>query len=391
MNNEVLLPAVLGITIGLLLVVAAAFRSAKAPSGGVLSRAATTGLLVYAVVTVPFFARGGLTLPWLLVMLAVLGLVLVAAAKGAVASVPGWIRALVAVGLAAVMLVSAGQTLALLTRVDPRMVVVVLTVVTGLIVGLQGLAAAGRVASTTVWILLVPIVISLALGFLLGGFGEVVTPIVPVAGPSVMVIAALTVSVLTIAWADPGLGSLIERLAQRWVARVAIPALAIVVLMALGQLMFLGGSILAPSMQFFVVPSNIDILPALAAVLLAISTMVFAGLISAPLAGLHSLGGGRWVAGGAVAAALLALLNPGAEQILVATGMVGAAALGATFGSGDQNRACAIGVAAAVIAVVAMVALDQWHMGLPSVVATVVIAAVSAITGRVKSTPTPVA
>ncbi len=388
MNNEVLLPAVLGITIALLLVVVTAYRSSSPPSDGAWRRATATGLLVYAVAAVPFFARGGLTLPWLLILLAVVSLALIA---------PLWsgqradnsqgetvTRVIVAVALTSVMLISAGQTLALLTRIDPRAVVVVLAVVTGLIVALQGLAAAGRIGSTTTWILIVPIAVSLALGFFLGGFGEVVSPIVPVAGPSAWTITGVVAAVFCIAWADPAMHRLTSRFAgQRGsLTRIAVCALVIVLLVGVGQLMFLGGSVLAPSMQFFVVPSNIDILPALAAVLLAVVTMILAALVTIPLSGVSAVGGTKWVVSAVVAAALIALLDPGAEQVLVAAGLAGAALVGAHLGAGDTSRGSQVGLGAAAVALVGLVLLGQWEMGISSTLATILVAVIGFAVSR---------
>lgn len=388
MNNEVLLPAVLGITIALMLVVVTAYRSSKPPSDGAWRRATAAGLLVYAVAAVPFFARGGLTLPWLMVLVAVVSSALIAPLLGVDRDGrtrgETTTRAITGVALTAVMLISAGQTLALLTRIDPRAVVVVLALVTGLIVGIQGMASAGRIGSTTTWLLIVPIAVSLALGFFLGGFGEVVSPIVPVAGPSVGTVVGVAIAVFAIAWADPAMNCLTARFAGQTasLAKIAVCALTIVLLVALGQLMFLGGSVLAPSMQFFVVPANIDILPALAAVLLAVVTMTMAALVTIPLAGMGELGGPRWVTGGAVVATVLALLDPGAEQILVVAGLAGAALIGAQLGGGNPDRGSLVGLGAGLVVLAALALLGQWELGLGSALATAVIAAVGFAVSR---------
>lgn len=393
MNNEVLLPAVLGITFGLLLVAVAAYRSANAPRDGARHRAAATALLLYAVLAVPFFTRGGMTLLWLLVLLVVVVLTLVAASLSArreVALTAGQraVSAAVGIALAALLLISAAQTISLLTRVDPRALVVVLSVVTGLVAGLQGLAAAGRLGSTAIWLLLFPVAVSLALGFLLGGFGEVASPIVPVDGPSVMVIAGLACALFVIAWADPGLGALSRPFAgqRRSVTVILVAALGVVVLIALGQLMFLGGSVLAPSMQFFVVPSNLDIVPALIAVVLTVLTMVFAALVTISLAGVGALADGgkaaRWVLVATVIAALLALVDPGAERIIISASLIAAAYLGAHLSGSRSDRGLWAGVAAAVVGTVLLAVLGQLEFGLVSILVLAAVAVVAALVAR---------
>lgn len=393
MNNEVLLPAVLGITFGLLLVAVAAYRSANDPRDGARRRAAAAALLLYAVLAVPFFARGGMTLLWLLVLLVVVVLTFVAASLSARREVTltagqRMVSAAVGIALAALLLISAAQTISLLTRVDPRTLVVVLAVVTGLVAALQGLAAAGRLGSTAIWLLLFPIAVSLALGFFLGGFGEVVSPIVPVDGPSVMVIVGLACALFVIAWADPGLGALSRPFAgqRRSVTVILVAALGVVVLIGLGQLMFLGGSVLAPSMQFFVVPSNLDIVPALIAVVLTVLTMVFAALVTIPLAGVAALAdegkAAKWVLAATVIAALLALADPGAERIIIAASLIGAAYLGAQLSASRTDRGLWAGVAAAVVGTALLAVLGQLEFGVVSILVLAAVAAVAAVVAR---------
>jgi hypothetical protein len=387
-NNDALLPSLAGLTIGLILVVVAANRSANPPRPGAQRRAAAMALLMYAVIAVPYFVWGGMTLPWLLILLGLTCLPLLAASLGSrrrvdtTSATENAASALVAVGLATLMLIAAAQTVSLLTRVDPRTLVVVLAFVVGVITGLQGLAAAGRIGSTATWVLIFPIAISLALGLLLGGFGEVVDPIVPVGGPSAPEILAVSVAVFALAWADPGTGALMRpfRGQRRPLLIIAACALSIVLLLALGQLMFLGGSVLAPSMQFFVLPANLDILPALIAVALTALIMVFAALIAVPLAGAADIGGGRWVAGAAGLSAVIALIDPGAEGVLTGTMLVAAAIMGVNLRGGSGDRGIGVGLAVAAIAFGILSVTGSAEAGIASLVAAAVVALVAALT-----------
>ena len=103
------------------------------------------------------------------------------------------------------MLIAAGQTLATLCRVDPRTTVVVLAALTGFVVAAEGLRASGRIGSLAVWLLIVPIVICLALGVLLGNVGQAVSPIIVTPGLSWSTVTALVIAFLMIGSADVGL------------------------------------------------------------------------------------------------------------------------------------------------------------------------------------------
>ena len=111
------------------------------PSRRARRRAAAAALLLYAVLAVPSSLRR-MTLLWLLVLLVVVVLTFVAASLSArrdVALTAGqrMVSAAVGIALAALLLISAAQTISLLTRVDPRTLVVVLAVVTGLVAALR--------------------------------------------------------------------------------------------------------------------------------------------------------------------------------------------------------------------------------------------------------------
>lgn len=306
MNKEILLPAVVAITVALVVVVLAAYRTQQPPTPGVLRRGGMAALLVYAVIAAPVFVGSGMTLVGLVLLVLVIALALagMAVAERRREGLPGQaealVRCVVGTGLAAVILIAAGQTIALVGRVDRRTMVVVVALVAGVLVAGQGLAASSRVGSLAMWLTIVFVLVSLALGFLLGGIGEVVSPIVETDGPAALRVVAVGVAVFVVGWSDNGLRAL-QVVGAGPLGRVFAGAAAVVVLVLLGQLMFLGGSILAPSLQFFVLPANIDIVPALAAAVLALLTVLFAALLAATLAGVGTLG----APGGGVAVAPL--------------------------------------------------------------------------------------
>ncbi|MGV1037745.1 MAG: hypothetical protein ACOYD0_12080 [Candidatus Nanopelagicales bacterium] len=417
MNREALLEASAGITVGLLIVVVAAFRSSKMPSKGVLRRSAMLALITYAIVAVPVFTPNGMTVLGMIALLVVVGLALAGSllarkyATDSMAPTQRFVQALVGTGIAAVLLIATGQTLALVSRVDPRVAVVVVGAVAGLLVAGQGLVASSRISSLTMWLLIVPILISLALGFLLGDVPVVISPIRLVDGAPYVAILATAVSIFVLGWADSSLD--VSSRAARWSPiRVLVWVFVVIVLVLVGLLMFLGGAIFAPSMEFFVVPANIDALPGLAGVLLAILTVLFAALVANALTGVGALGlnastdqptaqaepvddadpevpvralavAGRWVYVSAFVAVVVALVDPGSQRVLVATALVAAAVMGAQLSRGDGIVGSIAGVITGVVAVAVLALTGQFALGWGSIVATVVVLAASFIAGRV--------
>lgn len=392
MNKDMLPLAVAGITVGLLVVVLAAARTGKPPTAGVLRRGGMAALLVYPVIAVPVFVHSGMTVLGLVLLVMVMTLPLLAMMvadrrggrpRGQAEAIVG---AVAGTGLAAAVLIAAGQTVSLIGRVDPRAVVVIVAVVAGLLVAGQGLAASSRISSVAMWLTIVFVVVSLALGFLLGGVGEVFSPIVVTDGPASLHVVAVAVALFVLGWADHGLRTL-HAVGDWPLWRVFAGTGVVVVLILLGQLMFLGGSVIAPSLQFFVVPANLDILPLLAAVVLALLTVVFAALVAAVLAGVGALGapgGGLavspgWVAASAALAALVALIDPGSEQVVVAGSLVAAALVGAQLGMGDRTRGVFVGAFTALAAGVVLALTATFQLSGGFVVAVVVVVAVAAL------------
>ena len=394
MNNEILPLSVLGITAGLLIAVLAAFRTKKSPSAGVLGRGGIAALFVYAVIAAPVIAYGGMTLFGLLVLVVILGLPVLAlvcsarikAEAGGQAEVI--VRGLVGTGLAAVMLIAGGQTIAMLSLVDPRVVVVVIAVVAGLLVAGQGLAASSRVGSIAVWLMVIPILISLALGFLLGSPSKATSPIVMTDGLSMIHVAALALAVIAVGWGDNAVRAL--RGAGGWSPMVMLGGvIAIVVLIGFGQLMFFGGVTVAPSLQFFTVPANIDLVPGLAAVIFAVLSTLFAALVASAFGGVAALPfpedrvmPGKWVGPSAVIAVVVALLPVGAEHVLVAASLIGASLLGAQLGSGATSRGIMIGLGVAAAGFVVLAVTGQLGLGFGTIAATAAVVVAAAMAAR---------
>lgn len=399
MNREFLPEAVVGITVGLLLAVLAVYRTKKVPSSGLMARGAMMSVLLYAIVAAQVLVRDGMTavglvLVLVMVCLPVVGMLLTARSPRVTGTAALVGRSIVSVGLAAAMLIAAGQTLSMLSLVDPRTLVIVLTAVTGLLVAFEGLRATGRIGSLAVWLLIVPIVLVLVLGFLLGNIGQAVSPIIRTGGVPIATVVSLMAGFLVLGAADSALAA--SHRSVGWSpVRVLGGVFIVVILIVFGMLMFFGGAILAPTVQFFVIPANIDALPGLAGVLLAVLTMLFAAVVASSLSGLLVAGTepaegasesvvlatvgdvNRRVFGIGLAAALvLALVNPGMEWVVIATSLAAAAVATAT-----AERGLLAGLVLAGVLIVVLTATGAMEWGLWAVLS---VAAV-AIVGRVGS------
>ena len=426
MNRELLLEASLGLTVGLLVVVLAAFRSGRSPRPGVTRRAAMMGLLTYAIIAAPVLTVSGMTALGMIVLVVIVALALAGSllsrrfAPISDGPAHGYVQGLVGSGVAAILLIAAAQTLSLISRVDPRVLVLVLGVVAALLVAGQGLAASGRIGSVAMWLMIVPIVISLALGFLLGDVSAVVSPIRIGAEIPYVAILAVAVAIFALGWVDGGLRA--TNAVGRWSPlRVLIWVAVVIVAIILGLLMFLGGIIFAPSMEFFVVPANIDALPGLAGVLLAVLTVMFAALVAGVLAGVGALPGGvragvgaqagaqagarvgdessvraaepdgdeaavpvasAWVWTGAGIAIVVALIDPGSQQLVVGAGLLAAGLIGAQVSRARSAAGVIAGVLSTIVAIVVLALLDQLRLGWGSIVATLLVSLLALLAGR---------
>lgn len=369
MNREFLPEAVLGITLGLLLAVLAVYRTAKAPSKGVQARGAVVGVLLYPIIAAQVLVTDGLTavgLVLLLVMvcLPVAGMVLAERTPWVEGPAAQVARALVSIGLSAAMLIAAAQTLSMLSLVDPRTLVVVLAAVTGLLVAAEGAVASGRIGSLAYWLLIVPIVLVLALAVFLGNVGQAVSPIIIIDGVPIATVAALMVAFLVLGAADDPLSG--SHRDGAWSpVRVLSMVVAVVLLVVFGMLMFFGGAIIAPSVQFFVVPANIDALPGLAGVLLAVLTLLFAAVVAHALSGVRAVAGGgagdiRLFALGVAAAVLVALIDPGLDWVVIVAALVAGSLFGATNPRGVLAGLVGAGVLAVVLTVTGAMTWGWW-------------------------------
>ncbi|WP_298441153.1 hypothetical protein [Gordonia sp. (in: high G+C Gram-positive bacteria)] len=417
MNRDIALEASLAVAVGLLIVTWAAFRSTGAPTAGAMRRGGMAVVLVYAVLAVPLLASSGLALAGLAVLVVVIALAFAAGVVALRRSIGDdgrprpetagerYARCAVSVGMTAVLLIAAAQTLSLLSRLDPRIIVLALTVVAGWLVVAQGLAATHRIGSTAMWFMIVPVVASLALGFYLGGPGVVADPIRLVDGVSAASAVGLAVVLVVLGWADGALRT--SALLGSWSRpRVLGGALGVVILIVLGLLMLLGGAILVPSMEFFTVPANLDMLPGLAGVVLAVLTVVFTALIAHTLSAAAGAVGvtspadapaadddrqpdsalalpAEWVLGAAIVAAALALIDVGAPVLLLCTALVAAAVTGAQL-AGPRIGApgVTVGIAVAVVAAIVLAATGQREIGWWTSLAIVVTAAAAFAAAR---------
>ena len=160
---------------------------------------------------------------------------------------------------------------------------------------------------------------------------------------------------------------------------------------AFGQLMFLGGAVLAPSLQFFVLPANLDLVPGLAPVLLAIATVLFTALVAIVLAGVKTaiepvVGiGWPWVAGVAGLAAVIGLFDPGLDRVLLVTSLAAAALVGAQLGGRSVNRGVVAGLVTAIICVIALAVASRLTWEVAAVLATAVVLVVALAGARLGS------
>jgi len=417
MNREFLPEAVIGLTIGLLLAVLAVYRTKKPAKRGVMSRGSMIAVLLYAIVAAQVLVRDGMTFIGLLLLLVMVCLpvagMMLAARGPYVTGTPAQVgRVLVSVGLAAAMLIAAGQTLSMLSLVDPRMLVVVLAGVTGLLVAFDGMRAAGRIGSLAVWLLIIPIVLTLALAFLLGNIGQAVSPIIRTGGLPIATVVSLMAAFLVLGAADMALAAS-QRSAGWSPVRVLGGVFAVVILLAFGMLMFFGGAILAPTVQFFVIPANLDALPGLAGVVLAVLTVLFAAVVASALSGLLATERGLqaesrsdqvaqsdysdhvaqpepaedapatigtestslrlfWI--GLAAATILALINPGMEWVVIASSLAAAA-----LATAMNVRGVLIGLVLAGVLIVVMSLTKTMTWGLWAVLAVAVVAIVARV------------
>lgn len=284
MNRASTLEMVLGVTLGLIIIVLAAYRSNKVPSKGVVGRGAAIGFLAYGVIAAPLFTIRGMTFIGLVTLLVIVGLAILGSSMGAGYILPAnkaikWNRMVAGIAFAAALLTAAGQTISLLGNVDPRITVILLVAVIGFLVSSQGLIAGSRISSTALWFCLVPVIISMALGIFLGSASAAVSPIREAEPNQWFLLVVAAFGSFALAWID-GSTQRDHTLTTWSTSRATIWTVVVALLAGFGQLMLLGGVVFAPSMEFFVVPANIDALPYLGTVILATITVVFAGFIA---------------------------------------------------------------------------------------------------------------
>lgn len=415
MNGALLPQAVLGITLGLL---AAGFIGSwvrpTSPGARTLTCAGVLALLVYAVIAAPVFVRGGMTLLGLILLLLVVVLPVLARMlrhrlpDDPVDPLARYARLAVQTLLMAVLLIAVGQTLSLLGLVDPRVVVVAVAVLAALLTVGSSVDGSNRLAALAVWLMAVPVLLAMALGIFLGEFSAVTDQLIEVDGPSIASVVTIAVIVFLIAWSDPRL----DLLRAGWLTSggALVGALLVVGLIGLGLLMFLGGAVIAPSLQFFVVPANLDLIPAVPAVVLGVFTVMFVAMVTSVLSGVAAprVASPRavdadvdseaepaappspvWAVGVAVVATVLALVGLGSDWLLAVAGLVGAAIAGASVGGSGFGRGLRLGLVAALVLVVAAAFLnrvdDRVEGGWWALSGIAIVAVMAAVTARAGS------
>jgi hypothetical protein len=398
MSRDVLLEAVLAVaaTVFLALVVGAV-SSGRAPRPG---RGAVVRGLVYVALVAPSALAVGMTLPVLLGLAALLCLPLVAARAatrpafrpGDAGPAAALARAVVATGLVTVVLCGAGQSVALLGRVDPRTTVVLIAASAAGVALVGRLVGSARVGLWAALLLLPTVALVLAAGIALGSPGDLVDPAVTVPGPSAVQWLAWALVLPALGWADPALNRAVAGASRPQVLRIAAILLAYVLVAGLGLLLLLGGAVIGPSMQLFALPANLGVIPGpVFAVLLGVSfaaVAVVAALLAAAHAGISAAGTVPGSSGPvpvlvmAILGVVGALVTGAPQAVTVVAALVAAALVGCEVVRRPSPRPAppglVAGVAAAAVASVALGLAGQLTFGGPVVVALGTVAAVAA-------------
>lgn len=343
-----------GVGLGLLVLAVLAVTSRRDVRG--VRPAAAFGL-TYLLLLLPILSPSGLTLvPWLLLSLLVGGAVAVAWFVGRregrwrshlpTARTLDTTSALVSVGLGAVLLVAAAESLSLVGRVHPVAVTVALGVVAVCVALAAGARGAARVAGWVVGVLAVVAVLLLAVGAYLGRPGDLVDPVTSVPGLPLLGVVAVVLAVPVLAAVDPALRGAVSRLTPSRLTWACVLAVAITVVAGVGLLLVFGGVVVAPSLTFFTVPANAAMIPSALVVTMAVTALWIATAVTALLVGGAAAAARmnrgvddaagldwRWAVGLGAGAVVIAVLPVpsvvvfGATAVVAAVGLVATAAL----------------------------------------------------------------
>jgi hypothetical protein len=393
MNREFLLEAVIGITLGLLLVALVAITAPAQPGAGVWRRGVAAAGLIPATLAVPLAVERGVDLLGVvLLILVVAGALLAAhlqasrvgASAGPSSPVVVALRVAVATGVTVMLVTAAAQTLSIVARVEWRVVAISIAAVAALVVLAAGRVGAARSGGWAIGLLLVLAVLVLAIGAFLGSPAGALGSTVEVEGLGVGQWAALALAVILTAAMSPGTRGMARRAGSPGVVRGILLVSGTLLLAGFGLLMLFDGSIVGPSLQLSTLPANIDAVPGPMLVVLATLTVVFTASCALTLAGLDpheasgddadhtamSASGSIMVAAVALAGVLIALTGPGVERALIMTGVL--AAVGVALDRGGSTvsvPAAVVGLAVGLLCVVALVATDQLALGWPAAAA----------------------
>lgn len=378
----------LGISAGFMLgavVAASAARPDRPLRIGPLALFSTT--VPYAIVASAWATLGGVNLlgAALLALITVVPLLAVTATSRPVTP-RGWPSMVAALGLTTLLLIAAGQTLSLLGRVNQVMAIVAVGLA-GLLIGLiGGLRGAGRLGAWLFWALVVVTVIVVALALFLGTLSDLASPVVSSPGIPGVGLLFLAAGALVIGLNDPATRVFASEASPRSrVVGVIVTAGLVVVLLA-GMALFYGGSFFAPSLQFFVLPANVDLIPGgLFLAMLVISMMMAApigNLVATLAADPDDVASPRWSlpVGGVAIAVVIAALAPGSERTAVVLALLVAAPAGALMMGRDHARAV-IGLAVAVVAIIALIVTRDLEFGWPALLGLIVTVLAGALSG----------
>lgn len=411
MNRYFLPEAVLAVSFALFLVTGLA-ATARVRRRDWLRRGAVVAGLVYSLIVVPLVLAAGGTLISLFAIVALLLLPLLGAFLAARTAASRDVidesltrrgfRAVVAVGLLTVVLTAAGQSISLLGRLDPRMVVIVIALAAGFVAWVHGVLGTSRVGSWAAWLLLVGIAVLVALAVLLGTASDVVDPRIEVDALSPGQWVALPLALLALGWADPVLRKVDVEFTGVQLARVWGAVAGIVLVSGFALLMFFGGSTQAPTLQFFTLPANLDIVPGPMFIFLVTLTVLFvaqaAGLLwgagrmsSVPEVSVPDPVRPDWrrvVLVGGVAVGLT-VLGVGLEPVAVLTSLLAAAMLGSQLREGPGVAALMAAAAVAVVSAVVLLVLDQMRFDWGSAIATLAVLATAWLIGGTQQATAP--
>jgi hypothetical protein len=229
-------------------------------------------------------------------------------------------------------------------------------------------------------------VIVVALALFLGTLSDLASPVVSGPGIPAAGLLFLAGGALVIGLNDPATRVFASAASSRSRVVGMIVAAGLVGVLLAAIALFFGGSFFAPSLQFFVLPANFDLIPGG----LFVAMLVISLIMAAPIGNLVATlatdpdGGARtlwWPAAGAVAiAAAIAALTPGSERTAAVVALLTAAPAGALVRGRDPSRAL-IGLAVAAVLIIALILTGNLGFGWPALLGLIATVLAGALSG----------